>query len=302
MVIGTILKRCLKRSRSIVSDVRIATRRSPLAIAQADSVARRITAAHPGIEVELVKLASSGDTDLTTPVTTLTEVGAFVRAVQRTVMEGDADMAVHSCKDLPVAGPDELIAFYPERQSPWDVLCGSTLDDLTHGARVGTGSPRRAAQIRMLRPDIEVSDIRGNVGSRLAKVESGEYEAVVLAHAGLVRLGRESEASQVFKIEEMIPAPGQGVIAVEALQDSEAARLLARIDDPACRLAAESERWLLALTGAGCRSALGALAYPSGDEVTMTGFVDEGSGPRRATAAGPDASEVASLVRQGLGL
>ena len=123
--------------------LRIATRRSELAVTQAKWVADRIRLANPGIEVELVEIVTMGDRDTTSPVTTLTEVGAFVRAVQQAVLDGQADIAVHSCKDLPVAGPPELAAIYPIREAPWDVLCGSALEELPAGARVGTGSPRR---------------------------------------------------------------------------------------------------------------------------------------------------------------
>ena len=126
-----------------MSDLRIATRRSKLALAQSMQVREMLIAAHPGAEVSLVEVTTSGDRDRTSPVTTLTEVGAFVRAVQEAVLEGRADMAVHSCKDLPVRGPEGLVHFFPEREAPWDVLCGHDLESLPEGATVGTGSPRR---------------------------------------------------------------------------------------------------------------------------------------------------------------
>ncbi|MEX2279593.1 MAG: hydroxymethylbilane synthase, partial [Acidimicrobiia bacterium] len=157
--------------------LRIATRASALALAQARWVGEQLTAAHPRIGVTLVEVTTTGDADRISAVTTLTEVGAFVRSVQMAVLTDDADLAVHSCKDLPVAGPEELTVFFPERESPWDVLCGGTLDSLSPGARVGTGSPRRTAQLAALRPDLVIDGIRGNVETRLGKVASGEFDA-----------------------------------------------------------------------------------------------------------------------------
>ncbi|MGH8944778.1 MAG: hydroxymethylbilane synthase, partial [Acidimicrobiia bacterium] len=209
-----------------MSDLRIATRRSRLALAQAAEVTRQLAEAHPGLEVSLVEVTTSGDRDRTSPVATLTEVGAFVRAIQETVLEGKADLAVHSCKDLPVDGPAELAAFYPGREVPWDVLCGSDLASLPSGARVGTGSPRRSAQLQALRPDVEVSDIRGNVDTRLEKVHAGDYDAVVLAEAGLRRLGRKHEIGHRFTLDEMVPAPGQAALAVQARAGTVAADLM----------------------------------------------------------------------------
>src|SRR5665811_425762 len=137
-----------------MSELRLATRRSPLALAQANLVATML--ADQGVTTTLVPIVSTGDRDRVSPVTTLTEVGAFVRAIQEAVLDGRADVAVHSGKDLPVVGPDNLVGFYPERAAPWDVLCGATLDELVAGDIVGTGSPRRSAQLRQLRPDIEI--------------------------------------------------------------------------------------------------------------------------------------------------
>ncbi|NIQ59510.1 MAG: hydroxymethylbilane synthase, partial [Gemmatimonadetes bacterium] len=134
-----------------MTELRLATRASALAVAQSEWVAARLEETHPDIRVRLVEITTAGDADRTTSVVALTEVGAFVRAVQQAVLRGEADVAVHSCKDLPVAGPEALEAFYPAREVPWDVLCGSTLQGLRRGARVGTGSPRRKAQLLALR-------------------------------------------------------------------------------------------------------------------------------------------------------
>lgn len=282
--------------------VRIATRSSALALTQARWVAERVQEAHPGTVIEFVEVSTVGDRDRVTPIAALSEVGAFVRAVQRAVLEGEADLAVHSCKDLPVTGPEGLTVVYPEREVPWDVLCGSTLSDLPVGARVGTSSPRRNAQLRLLRRDLEVTDVRGNVDSRLAKVESGELAAVVLAEAGLRRLDRTESIHHRFDLDQMVPAPAQAALAVEAITDSSTARLLRAIDHAPTRRAVEAERAVLAITGAGCRSALGALATVTETSITLTGFVEDDDGARRAAStAADDNSAVAALI-EGLGL
>lgn len=290
------------RLASMMSDLRIATRASDLAMAQARSVAERLARAHPGLEVTFVEVSTTGDRDRATPVTTLTEVGAFVRAVQLAVLDGEADVAVHSCKDLPVGGPDELVAFYPEREAPWDVLCGHDLYSLPSRARVGTGSPRRAAQLRRLRQDVEVADIRGNVGTRLDKMHSGLYDAVVLAEAGLRRLGLEDEIGHRFDIEEMVPAPAQAALAVEVRRDDARLHLYEAIDDPDTRAAVETERALLGLTGAGCRSALGALARPNGKSIRVAGFVEDEDGPRFGRAEGESPATAARSLQESLRL
>lgn len=271
-------------------------------MAQARWVADRLARAHPGLEVTLVEVSTTGDRDRATPVTTLTEVGAFVRAVQLAVLDGEADVAVHSCKDLPVDGPEELIAFYPEREAPWDVLCGHDLSSLPAQARVGTGSPRRAAQLRALRPDVEVADIRGNVGTRLDKMHTGLYDAVVLAEAGLRRLGLEDEIGHRFDIAEMVPAPAQAALAVEVRRDDPRLHLYEAIDDPETRLAIETERALLGFTRAGCRSALGALARPNGPSIRVEGFVEDDAGPRFGRADGASPAAAARSLQESLGL
>jgi hydroxymethylbilane synthase len=282
--------------------VRIATRASALALAQARWVAERLSQAHEGLAVTLVEITTTGDSDRTSPVTTLTEVGAFVRSVQMAVLGDRADLAVHSCKDLPVNGPHGLTAFFPERESPWDVLCGSKLDDLPEGARVGTGSPRRSAQLSLLRPDLVIEGIRGNIDTRLAKVGSGEYDAIVLAEAGLQRTGMHHQIAQRFTVDEMVPAPGQGALAVEVVTDSRAADLMSAIDDPQTRSSVEAERALLARTGAGCRSALGAITLERNGGHVMHGFVEDDRGPRQAQVGHPSAAEASRLLQQELGL
>lgn len=271
--------------------VRIASRTSALAVAQSALVAARLRAAHPDLTTELVGVNTTGDTDHTSPIAALTEVGAFVRSVQAAVLDGRADIAVHSCKDLPTESPLDIAAF-PERANPYDVLVGARWSDLPTGAIIGTGSPRRVEQLKSLRDDLGFVELRGNVETRISKIASGAADAAVLAHAGLSRLGRQDSICSVFDLEEMVPAPAQGIIAVEAKPDSEAHSLVSAIDDAAVRRQAETERGLLIATGAGCRTSLAALAVLHADEIQFTVFVADAAGPRRVTvtATGPEAA------------
>ena len=285
-----------------MTTIRIATRRSALALHQARLVGDMLSARDAAISVELVEVSTTGDLDRVSPVATLTEVGAFVRAVQRAVLDGDADIAVHSCKDLPVSGPEELVQVYPDRAAPWDVLCGARLADLDEGAVVGTGSPRRRTQLLRLRPDLDVRDIRGNVDTRLRAVEDGTYAAVVLAEGGLQRLGRTDAIDHRFDVREMVPAPAQAALAVEVVAGGPFMELVEAIGDAAASVAVAAERELLARTGAGCRSALGALATAGASgEMAMVGFVDDVRGARRASVVGPP-GDVAALLQAELAL
>jgi hydroxymethylbilane synthase len=286
-----------------MSEIRIATRRSALAISQARVVARMLTASHPGLTVSLVEVETAGDLDQLSPIADLTETGAFVRSVQRAVADGRAELAVHSLKDLPVSGPgDPMIAAYPERAAPYDVMVGSPLAELSEGAVVGTGSPRRAAQLRVRRPDLRTVELRGNVDTRLRKVESGELEAAVLAEAGLQRLGRTEAISERLDSGVVVPAPGQGALAVEARPGTEAAELAAGIDDEGLRPLLTAERELLALTGAGCRSSLGALATWDGGSIRMEVFVADEWGPRYGVVTDDDGEAVVRAIREEMAL
>ncbi|HSJ27976.1 MAG TPA: hydroxymethylbilane synthase [Acidimicrobiia bacterium] len=285
-----------------MSVIRIATRASALALAQARWVAERLRSVDRGVDIDLVEVTTAGDADRVSPVTTLSEVGAFVRAVQAALLDGRADVAVHSCKDLPVSGPDGLATVFPARESPWDVLCGGTLESLPPGAKVGTGSPRRAAQLALLRPDLTVEDIRGNIDTRLGKVDSGELDAIVLAEAGLNRTGRQGQITQRLEVDQMVPAPAQGALAVEYVASGAVGELLRPIDDSSTRAAVQAERALLARTGAGCRAALGALAIVESGSVIMHGFVEDDRGRRRASVPHVDADQASLLLQRELAL
>jgi hydroxymethylbilane synthase len=290
--------------------LRLGTRKSPMAMAQSGQVARLITE-RTGREVTLVGLTTFGDVTRA-ELAQIGGTGVFVSTLRESLLAGEVDLAVHSLKDLPVRPPPGLVlAAVPPRDDPRDALAGrdgAKFADLPPGARVGTGSPRRAAQLRLLRPDVEPVPVRGNAGTRLGKVTSGELDAVLLAHAGLARIGRLDAVTQVFEPEEMLPAPGQGALAVEC-RDSDPAlvELLASVDDPASRSAASAERAVLAALQAGCSAPVG--AYAAGTELlhltAVVAAVDGGSAIRAsASAPAGDAERLgthvaAELLRQG---
>lgn len=242
--------------------IRLATRRSPLALAQSGQVAARLHEA-TGREVVLVEVISEGDVSAA-PLRDIGGAGVFVAAVREALLANEADIAVHSLKDLPTAAhPGVSLAAVPEREDPADVLCsdGATLDQLPAGATIGTSSPRRAAQVKMLRPDCEIRDVRGNVHTRLGRIGSG-FDAVLLAAAGLRRLGLGDRATEVFAPEQMLPAPGQGALAVEARHDvdEQLGQALSEMDDPATRACTTAERAMLSALAAGCSAPVGAYA------------------------------------------
>jgi len=246
--------------------LRLGTRKSPMALAQSEQVARMITD-RTGRAVELVGITTFGDVTKG-ELASIGGTGVFVSALRTSLLHGDVDLAVHSLKDLPAApAPGLLLAAVPPRDDPRDVLAargGAKLADLPAGAKIGTGSPRRAAQLRALRPDLQPVPVRGNAGTRLGRITSGEVDAVLLAYAGLARLGRLDAVTQVFEPDEMLPAPGQGALAVECrADDTDLAALLARLDDPVSHLATDAERGVLAALQAGCSAPIGAYAAPA---------------------------------------
>lgn len=272
--------------------VRLATRGSPLARWQAGEVARRLAATHPGVEVELVAVESSGDTRQDVPIWELGGQGVFVKEIQAAVLDGRADAAVHSAKDLPAGQPAAglVLAAFPGRDDPRDALAGSTLAGLAPGATVATGSVRRRAQLAAARPDLTFVGVRGNVQTRLRRVPAGG--ALVVAMAALRRLGLESEAAEVLDPAVMLPQVGQGALAVECRDDDESTRrLLAGIDDPSVRATVSAERAFLARFGGGCDLPVGAYAVLDGPDLVVEGFLAslDGSTLLRASRRGPAA-------------
>lgn len=279
--------------------LRLATRGSPLALRQAEIVRAALMARHPYAACRLVVVRTTGDRFLDRDVATLGGKGVFVAEIEQALLRGQADLAVHSLKDLPaeVANGLALVAV-PEREDPRDALVsasGRPLDALPVGARVGTSSLRRAAQLRTLRPDIEIVGLRGNVGTRLARLDEGRVDAVVLALAGLRRLGLASRAVEVFEPERLVPAPGQGALAIEACAGSRAHALAAALDHLPTHRAVSAERAFLAALGGSCTVPLGAYARVEGAELVIHGLVAAPSGVPclRASLRGPaDAPEV----------
>jgi hydroxymethylbilane synthase len=280
-----------------VSALRLGTRRSPLALAQSRLVADAITS-RTGRTVELVPVTTQGDSS-TEALTEIGGTGVFVNALREALLAGVVDIAVHSLKDLPTAQPEQiLLAAVPLREDPRDALVardGLTLGELPSGSRVGTGSPRRAAQLRALGLGLEVVPVRGNVDTRIALVTGGELDAVVLARAGLARLGRLEAATEVIDPIQMLPAPGQGALAVECRSDdpSDLHDLLGVLDDAPTRLAVNAERTLLATLEAGCSAPVGAYGEPAEGEHVPELYLRaavvalDGSASVRLSASGP---------------
>ncbi|MGB9377820.1 MAG: hydroxymethylbilane synthase [Mycobacteriales bacterium] len=272
--------------------LRLGTRRSALALAQSRPVASALHA-----DVELVEVATAGDLSAAA-ISQLGGTGVFVSALREQLLAGEIDLAVHSYKDLPTAPtPGIVIAAVPVREDPRDVLIargGRTLAELPAGSTVGTGAPRRIAQLRALGLGLDVVPIRGNVDTRLRKVADGELDAVVLARAGLARLGRLDEISEVLDPIQMLPAPAQGALAVECrVDDADLIGLVGHLDDPDTRAAVLAERSLLAALEAGCTAPVGALAEiclgEHDTEIYLRGAVTalDGSHAVRLSATGP---------------
>lgn len=245
--------------------IRLATRTSPLALWQARHTAALLRARHPGIRIRIVGVESGGDQNLQTPLHKMPTVGVFCKEVQAAVMAGKADCGVHSLKDLPTSEPEGMVlAACLRRADPRDAMVGATLETLPQGAVVGTSSLRRRGQLKHLRPDLSFVDLRGNVATRLQKIENGVADATILACAGLGRLGimRQVNAIPLHPVKVLTPAPGQGVVGIDCRHDDLATRrILLGIDDHPSRLAATCERQLLAALEGGCSLPLGAHAY-----------------------------------------
>lgn len=271
--------------------LRLGTRRSLMATTQSGQVAQMITD-RTGAVVELAGYSTHGDVSRE-ELARIGGTGVFVSALRQRLLDGDVDLVVHSLKDLPTGEAEGItLAAVPQRDDPRDALAGragAKLADLPAGARIGTGSPRRAAQLLLARPDVSCLPVRGNADTRLRKVEAGDFDAVVLAYAGLARIGRLDAVTQVFETDEMLPAPGQGALAVECRAgDTPTRELLAAVNDPASRAAVTAERSLLATLEAGCHAPIG--AYAAGTDILhlrAAVFATDGSGAVRLSSSGP---------------
>jgi hydroxymethylbilane synthase len=253
-----------------------------MAMTQSGHVADALTA-RTGHEVELVGVTTKGDVSKAN-MAQIGGTGVFVSGLREKVLVGEVDFAVHSLKDLPTQPAEGIaLAAIPHRDDPRDALCGTAkLADLPYGARIGTGSPRRVAQLRGLRPDLDVVTIRGNADTRLRKVADGELDAIVLAFAGLGRIDRLEAVSEVFDTGQMLPAPGQGALAIECRADrADLIEILATLDDPASRVAVTAERALLAALEAGCSAPVGAYAALEDGTLHLIGVVAGYDGERQ---------------------
>jgi hydroxymethylbilane synthase len=284
--------------------LRIGTRGSRLALAQAKEVAGLL--AGLGIETELVTMVTAGDRGASPQASPAGVKGLFVAEITAALARGEVDVAVHSAKDLPSEEPNGIrVAAVPERNLPYDVLV-SRYAEVEDGSVVGTSSLRRQALLRRSRPGLEVREIRGNVETRLRKMEEGAFDAVVLAGAGLARLGIAPSHAVPLPVDEMVPAPGQGALAVQAREGTEAAEAAARLDHAPSRAAFESERRLVALLGGGCRLPLGAYAEWRDERVRLLSVVVRPDGSdllwSQVEASSPEeaAAEAAeSLIQSG---
>ncbi len=296
--------------------LRIGTRGGELASWQAAEVARLIVAAHPAAAVDIRVIRTTGDRDASTPVARIGGTGVFTREIEAALQEGAIDIAVHSLKDLPTRLADGLgLAAILERADPRDALVatpGSRLEFLPPGARIGTSSMRRRSQLLARYPYLLMLDIRGNVPTRLAKLDRGEFDGLVLARAGLIRLGLDSRAAEVIEPDVVVPAPGQGALAIESRAgDDRVIEMIQVIDHVPTRLATCAERAFLARVEGGCQAPVGALGTWTEDVLSLAAVVASADGRRlvragsrtvirsEADAAGAGADLADRLLRDG---
>jgi len=289
----------------------IGSRGSKLALCQAEWVRARLMAA--GYQVEIKVIKTSGDKLVDVPLPQSGVKGLFIKEIEEALISGKVDVAVHSLKDLPNDQPDELcVAAVPEREDARDVLIARDLKlfaQLVPGSRVGTSSLRRRSQAAHLRPDLEIIPVRGNIDTRINKLDRGDYDALILAAAGAHRLGLQARVTQYFSTEEICPAVGQGALAIEVRQgDTRIERAVAKLDHPATHQAIRAERATLRRLGGGCQLPIAAYAFPEADGLRLAGVVASLDGTRllRAAATGPvddparlGAVVADSLVKQG---
>ena len=283
------------------STLRIATRKSALALWQAEHVAALLRAAHPGLLVELVPMSTRGDEILDKPLATIGGKGLFLKELEVAMLEGRADLAVHSLKDVPAhLEPGFVLPAILPRADAADALVSNhyaTLAELPAGARVGTSSLRRQAQMRALRPDVELLDLRGNVGTRLAKLDAGAYDAIVLACAGLARLGLAARIRSRLAAPQWLPAPGQAAIAIEARSDDPATLgLLAALDDADTRITVSAERAMNRALGGSCTVPIGAWCVRGEHDLHLSGLVGDVDHGRVLRAEGSAASGQADAL------
>jgi hydroxymethylbilane synthase len=266
----------------------IGSRSSQLALWQAQFVAAHLERRGVTTRIEIIR--TTGDHLETASLVQAGGKGLFTKEIEEALLTGAIDLAVHSLKDLPTEGREDLaIAAIPEREDPRDAILGSALNDVPHGASVGTSSGRRAAQLRVLRPDLQIQPIRGNIDTRVRKLKEGQYDAIVLAAAGLRRLGLAHEISEILSPQQMCPAPGQGALAIQTRVDDPAHEICTQFNDEPTSQAVTCERTVLAALGGGCQLPVGAFAEPMGETLKLIAVVlsPDGSRSLRIESAGP---------------
>lgn len=279
----------------------IGSRGSQLALWQASHIAACLNQLGTATRIEIIR--TTGDHLQTASLVQAGGKGLFTKEIEDALLEGVIDLAVHSLKDLPTELPKGLaLSAIPERESPFDAIVGSTLIALREGARVGTSSLRRGAQLRILRPDLDIQPIRGNVDTRLRKQKTGEFAAILLAAAGLRRLGLEHEIEEVFSPEQICPAPGQGALAIETRCGDEAFETCRALNHSPTENAVLCERTVLAALGGGCQLPIGAFAHANGSGITASAVViaPDGSRSLRESASHGEPAELGRLLAQRL--
>ncbi|MDG1688147.1 MAG: hydroxymethylbilane synthase [Gammaproteobacteria bacterium] len=269
--------------------IKIATRKSPLAMWQAEFVRDSLLELHPDLEIELVKMTTQGDKILDTPLAKVGGKGLFVKELEQGMLAGDADIAVHSMKDVPMAFPEGLhLPVICQREDPRDAFVSNTyasLADLPAGSKVGTSSLRRECQLRTNQPDLEVLPLRGNVNTRLAKLDDGQFDAIILASAGLKRLGFEDRIREAIAPEQSLPAVGQGAVGIETrIDDDEINALLAPLRCPRTWIVVSAERAMNRRLAGGCQVPIAGFALIDGNDVWLRGLVGMPDGSQMLTA------------------
>ena len=286
---------------AVLKTLKIATRQSPLALWQANFVKDQLEKFHPTLSVELVPMVTKGDVILDSPLAKIGGKGLFVKELENALLEKRADIAVHSMKDVPMEFPEGLgLSVICQREDPRDAFVSNTycsLDELPQGAIVGTSSLRRQCQLKQLRPDLDIRSLRGNVGTRLSKLDNGEYDAIILASAGLIRLGLAERIASFIEVEQSLPAAGQGAVGIECrVDDEEVKALLAPLADATTTTCVLAERAMNTRLQGGCQVPIGGYAIEQDGEVFLRALVGETDGSAIIRAEGKSAVENAEAL------
>ena len=286
---------------AVLKTLKIATRQSPLALWQANFVKEQLEKFHPTLSVELVPMVTKGDVILDSPLAKIGGKGLFVKELENALLEKRADIAVHSMKDVPMEFPEGLaLSVICKREDPRDAFVSNTyrsLDELPQGAIIGTSSLRRQCQLKQLRPDLDIRSLRGNVGTRLSKLDNGEYDAIILASAGLIRLGLAERIASFIEVEQSLPAAGQGAVGIECrIDDEEVKALLAPLADTTTTTCVLAERAMNTRLQGGCQVPIGGYAIEQNGEVFLRALVGETDGSAIIRAEGKSAAENAEAL------